>query len=124
MVRIIVDDHVIAVPKPAVTVSNIIRRNAEVEAIEPEAAGAAATQTPAMIRPEAAAEMPVLPGMIKVVVRVITASVVADPVTALVDVRGIGMAGMVGKVAMVFRRVRSSMKCRWSMRRWGGWTGH
>jgi hypothetical protein len=41
---------------------------------------------------EAAGEVPMLPGMIKVIVRIIRAGIVADPLIVGVDVRSVGMA--------------------------------
>ena len=47
---------------------------------------------PDMAGTEAAGEVPVRKGMIEVVVRVATASVMADPCAVLMDVRRIGMS--------------------------------
>src|ERR1700733_2356050 len=51
--------------------------------------------------------MAVLPGVVEVIVRVVRAAIVADPVIA-VDVRRIGMAGLVGEIA-IFMRLRCAV---------------
>ena len=48
------------------------------------------------------APVAVLPRVVQMVVRVVRAAIVADPVVA-VDVRRIGMAGLVGEVAIIMR---------------------
>src|ERR1700744_1781484 len=80
MVRIVVDDDVVAVPVPSVAEGHIIRRHAEVEAAEPEASRPAAGQMPVMLRPESAIEAAMLPGMVQMIVRIFPAGVVAYPV--------------------------------------------
>jgi hypothetical protein len=51
--------------------------------------------------------MAMLPGVVEVIVRVVRAAVVADPVIA-VDMRRVGMAGLVGEVA-IFMRLRCAV---------------
>jgi hypothetical protein len=59
---------------------------------------------------EAAGEVPMLPGMIQMIVRVIRAGIVADPLIVGVDVRGVGVAIFVG----VFWRCRMLNRLGWS----------
>src|ERR1700689_3647714 len=80
VIRIVIDDHIVRIPQPAVAEANVIGRHAEVEAAEPEASRSAAGQPPAMIRPKAARKMPMLKRMVQVIVRIVLARVVAYPV--------------------------------------------
>ena len=103
MIRVFVDDDVITIPEPAITEADIHRGDAEVEAAEPKATGAASRQVPDMASTEAACEAPVLLGMIEVVVRIVAPGVVADPLAVGMDVRCVGVPGLV-VVVTVFRR--------------------
>src|SRR4051794_18168667 len=85
MVRIIVNDDLIAIPIPAIHVTEVVRCNSEVEAVEPEPIRAAAGQPPDVPRPETAPESAVLPRMLDTIVLVMTPHVVAYPASALID---------------------------------------
>jgi hypothetical protein len=50
---------------------------------------------------EAAGESSVLSGMVDVVVRIVAAGVMADPLAVGVDVRGVGVSGAVVEVSVV-----------------------
>jgi hypothetical protein len=76
-----------------------IRGDAEVEATEPETVWASAADMPDVATAEAAGEASVLPGMVDVVVRIVAAGVMADPLAVGVDVRGVG-AGAVVEVSV------------------------
>jgi len=95
VVRIVIDNNIVAVPQPVVAEADVIRGNAEIEA---------------------AGKASVLPGMIEVVVRIIGAGVVANPLAVSVDVRRIGMAGLVVKVTgFLSGRGMRSVHWRWAM---------
>jgi hypothetical protein len=79
VVRIVIDNDIVAVPQPVVAEADVIRGNAEIEAAEPESVRTAATEMPNVTATEAAGKASVLPGMIEVVVRIIGAGVVANP---------------------------------------------
>src|SRR5579864_272182 len=99
MVRIVVEDDVVAVPEPAVDIVVVIRGDGEPEAAEAEAVAASPLQPVDVLRADDAREVPVLPGMIEVVVRVAAAGVVPHPLIALgMHVRGVGMPGRLGVV--------------------------
>ena len=100
MVGIIVDDDVVAVPKPVVAEADVIGGDAEIEATEPEAIGTASCEMPNVAAAKAAGEVSVLPGVIEVVVRIVWAGVVADPFAVGVDVRRVGMTGLVVEVTV------------------------
>jgi hypothetical protein len=62
-----------------------------------------------MSAPEPAGEVAVFPGMVEVVVRIVTAGGMADPLVVGVDVRSFRMAFLVGVVQMLGRGVRSAV---------------
>jgi len=121
VIRIFVDDHIVAIPVPAITEGDIVRGYAEIEAVEPEAAGSAAAETPVMRGAEAARKVTMLPRVIEVIVRIIATCVMANPVIAFVHVRGIGMPWMILEVAMLFWRVGCAVKGRRAVCGWGCW---
>lgn len=57
-------------------------------------------------------EMSVLPGMIEVVVHIVASRVVADPDIIAMDVRSIGMAGLIHVRRMVIAMVSTPVRCR------------
>jgi hypothetical protein len=65
-----------------------------------------------MVPSDAAAEVAVLPGMVEVVMSILASGVVAYPISAIIDMRRVGMSVFVAEVVMVFRRARHSMKWR------------
>ena len=98
MVRIFVNDDVVAVPEPIAAEANVIRGYAEIEAAEPETVGTASGEMSDVAAAEAAGKASVLPGMIEVVVRVVAARVMANPFAVRMDVRRVGMSGLVVEV--------------------------
>ena len=79
MVGVIVDDDVVTVPQPVADVACIEWGNAEVESAEPEAAGTATDEAPAVARAESSFETAVFPRMVEVEPGVIPSLIVADP---------------------------------------------
>jgi hypothetical protein len=92
VVRILVDDDVVAVPVPVITIVIVVFSDVEIISVEPEALTASSSQHPHVARAKAAYETPVGPGMVKVVVDVLTAAIVSDPSAIVVDVRRVGMS--------------------------------
>jgi hypothetical protein len=111
VVGVFVDDDVVGIPEPATHVGKVVRGDAPIPIVEAESIGTAAGEMPAMRRAEAAVPVAVLPGVVDVVVRVVGTAVVADPLVA-VDVWGVGMARLVGVVA-VFMLLRCGMLLWW-----------
>jgi len=107
VVGIFVDDDVVAVPEPVAAVGEIECADAEIEAAEPEAAGTASGEMPDVAAAEAAGEVAVLPGMIEMHAGIVTAGVVADPFAVGMDVRGVGMSGLVVEVRGGWSRMRN-----------------
>jgi len=103
VIGVLEDGDLVVGPIPIVAIGVIHRSDAEVEATEPEARSVTASNVPNVAAAEAAAETAMLPGMIEMVVGIIAAGVVADPLAIVVNVRGFGMALFVGIVAGLFR---------------------
>lgn len=102
IIRIIVEDDIVSVPKPAIDEDNVCRGHAEVEAAEPEAIGTTAFNPPYMARTELAGETSMLPGVIEVIAGVIAAFIVPDPaIVGSMDVRRLGMARTIIEFAVV-----------------------
>ncbi len=76
--------------------------------VEPEAAGAATAKTPDVSASEATRETPVLPRMIEVIARVVSAGVMADPGFA-VDVGSVRVARLVAEIAIGLGRARRAL---------------
>lgn len=100
MVRIIVENNLVAAPVPVADIANVHRRNAEVEAVEPEPLRTAAYQSPHMVRPEAAGEMTVLPWMVQVEARIVVAHVVAHPRLTAIHMRRLRMTRLIVEVML------------------------
>ena len=107
MVGVFVNDDIVAVPKPVAAEADVVGSNAKVEAAEPETIGTAAAEVPDVAAAEAASKVAVLPGMVEVVVDVVMAGVVADPFAVGMNVRRVGMAGLVVEM----RSLRRWMRC-------------
>lgn len=101
VIGIVVDDDLVGVPEPIVAVAGVKRADAEIKAVEPEAAGTAATEMPDMASANAAAETAMLPGMVEMEAGIIVSGVVADPFAVGVNVRGFGMAFLVIELGMI-----------------------
>jgi len=106
VVGILVDDDLIRIPKPVVGESEIIRSDAEIKATEPEPRGATSGEVEDVAATKAASEPAVLPGMVEVVMGVIAAGIVADPLIVGVDVGRVRMSASVAEVGMFGGRVR------------------
>lgn len=107
VVGVVVDDDVVRIPKPAITVAHIVGSDGEVETAEPEAARASSSEMPDVAATDATGEVAMLPGMVEMIVNVVASGVVADPGFAAVDVWGVGMASAIVEMPVFFRCVRS-----------------
>jgi hypothetical protein len=91
VVGVFVNDHIVAVPIPAIAVGKVKRGDAEVEAAKPETAGIPTLYAPPMSVTEATLKAAVLPRMVEVETVVIPSPVVTDPFAVAVHVRGFRM---------------------------------
>lgn len=109
MIWICIDHDVVAIPLPVVTVVVVSRGNAKEESVKAEALAIAPSETVDVSGTKGARKMSVLPGAIEVVTRVVSAGIVADPsIRPGIHVRSIRMAGLLGKLAELTLRRRST----------------
>lgn len=98
VIGVFVDDDIVAIPEPVIAEADVVGSDAKVEAAEPETIGAAPAKVPDVPAPETAGEVPMFPGMVEMIVNVVTAGIVANPFAVGVNVRRVGMASPVVKV--------------------------
>ena len=96
VVGIVVDHDLVAVPIPIVAVGIVIGCDAEIEAAEPEAFAIAAGDAPDVAAANAPGEAAMLPDTIEMIVGIIAAGIVADPLVIVVNVRSVGMIPFIG----------------------------
>jgi hypothetical protein len=106
VIGILIEDDVVGIPEPAVAEADIVRGNAKVEPAKPETVRTTTSETPVMARAEAAPEVSVLPGMIDMVMSIIPARVVPDPLPAAIDVRSVRVAGPVREIPVFLSGMR------------------
>jgi hypothetical protein len=124
VVRVIVNHDLVRVPVPVAAVADIVWRDAEIKAGEPESARAAAGQPPPMVRAKASGKVAVLPRAVEVVVRIVGSRVVTNPVIVRrIDVRRRRMARTISDaLGRVIVRV-IGWTIGWMIVRVGGWRG-
>ena len=92
MVGILVDHDLIASPVPARDDVVIVRRDVPVEVAKPEALPVSSGKHEYVLRSEATAEVSVCPRLIDVVMRIVGATIMSDPLIVLgVNVRNFRM---------------------------------
>ncbi len=124
IIRVVVDHDVVSVPSPVINVDKINRGNAEVEAAEPEAIGAASFKPPYMTRTEFTGKTTVLPRAIQVVAWIVSAFIVPNPLIIIVmDVGRFRVALPVIEPTVVRGRLLLSMLRRlaWGLSRTVRW---
>lgn len=100
VVRIVIDDDVVAVPIPIAAITHIVGCNREEKAANAEAPRAAAAQSPYVAATDSSREATVLPRMVEVIMHVRSAGIVPDPTVVLgMHVWCLRMALFVGKCA-------------------------
>lgn len=100
MVRVFVDHDVVSIPVPTVHIADVIGGDAPIKVVEPESTGSTACEPPVVRGPESAVEVAVSPGAIDMIVLIIAPIVMADPVIAAVDVRGIRVSLRIAIIRM------------------------
>jgi len=107
VIGIIVDDDVVGIPEPVVTVTKVVGSYGEVETAEPEAAGTTASEAPDVAATNTAGEVAMLPRMIQTVMRVVAAGIMAHPSPSGIYVGSIGMSCFFTEVTILLGRVRT-----------------
>jgi len=105
VVGVLINHDLIGVPEPVTTEAVVVWCDAKVKAPEPKTRRAPACKMPDVVRAEPARKVSVLPRMIEMVVRIIPAGVMPNPLTARVDVGGVWVPRLVTKIALFLRRV-------------------
>ena len=95
VIRIVIDHDLVRVPQPSIAEGDVRRGYVPRPSVEPETRRAAACDVPHMARAKAAAEMPMLPGVIQVIVRIILPRVMSNPMVGVIDMRSIRMSGLI-----------------------------
>lgn len=124
VVRIGVQHDVIRVPQPVAAIVIVVRCDAEVEPTEAETVSVAALEPIDVAAADFTGEVPMLPGPIQVIVGVVAASVMTNPLIILrVNVRGLGMSGLVAiaraLIALRSAALTSSVSGRNGRSHWG-----
>jgi hypothetical protein len=105
VVRVLIDHDLIGIPEPVIAVSEIVLGDAKIKAAEPETARASSDNPPDVAATEASGKPSVLPGMIQMIVDIVTPSIVADPSIVLdINVRSRRMTGPIGDTGFDRRR--------------------
>ena len=104
VVRIVIDDDIVAVPEPPVAVGHVIRCDAEKEAAEPEPVRTSADQAPYVVRAERSGKAAVFPRAVEVVMGIVPGPVPNPAIIGRVNVRGFRMVRFVVELRMVVRR--------------------
>lgn len=110
MIRIVIDHDRIGIPEPVVDIRIVIRRNTEIETIEPESLAIPSPQPEDMAASEPAGKTPMFPGTIQMVMRIIAAGIVPDPLVVRVNVRSLRMSCFVRKLTMSGTLIRGRMR--------------
>ncbi len=95
VVWILINHDLIAVPKPISAEVVVIGGHAEVETAKPEALGSASREPEAMTGAKPAREAPMLPRVREMVMRIVRAGIMPDPLTARVDVGSVWMPRLI-----------------------------
>jgi hypothetical protein len=96
VVGIFIHYDLIGTPVPISAETVVSGSDPEGKSAEPEAIAVAAFDAPDVACAEAAREAPMFPGMIEMITGIVAAGVVADPGIVGVNVRGFGVAALVG----------------------------
>lgn len=103
MVRIFVQNYLVSAPKPVIAEAIIWLGDTEIEAAKPETIPAPSLDPEGMTRAKASRKVSMLPGTIEVVLGIIGAGIVPDPLTVRVNVGSVGMSGLVVVDAILWR---------------------
>lgn len=104
VVGIFVDHDGVVAPVPIIHVVVVVRRDTEIKIVEPEAIAISSAKAVLMAAAKAAGEAAVFPWMIKVIVFVTPAGIMADPRVIVVDVRRFRMIRLIAERTTIFLR--------------------
>ena len=93
MIGILINDDLVGAPEPAIAKGDVVWGNAKEETAKPKTRRAASCKVPDMVGAEPAREVPVLPRMSEMVVRIVPAGVMPHPLVTI-DVRDVRWPGL------------------------------
>jgi hypothetical protein len=93
VVRVIVDGDLIAVPEPVVDEAVVVRRYAEIESVEPKTISVAAFEPELVSASNSSRVATVFKGVIEVIVGIIAARIMSNPMVVIVYVRNVRVTG-------------------------------
>lgn len=111
VIGIIVNGNVVRIPEPAVSVSEIIRSDRKIKTVEPETIGTSASKAPDMATANAAIKTAMFIAMIKAIMGVTAARLMAYPLSVGMDVGSLRMPLPIAEVAVLFRWARILNAC-------------
>ena len=126
VIRVVVEHEIVRVPQPIVHIADVTGKHTEIKTVEPKAPGASAGEAENMARSEAAGETAMFERTVQVKSWVVAANVVTYPGVSAVDVRCVGMIGLVVKMADLRSRLSwTSNRLGWTWGRLGcAWRRH
>jgi hypothetical protein len=106
VIGVLVEDDLVTIPEPVAAIREVERGDGEVRTPEPEAVWASSSEPKDVLWAEPAAELAVLPRMVAMKMWIVPAGVVPDPNIITMDMRSVGMTGLVPEVVRggCFRR--------------------
>ena len=102
MIGVFINHDLVRAPEPVTAETVVVRSDAKVEPAKPKTRRASSCKVPDMAGAEPAREVPVLPGMIEMVVRIATAGVMPDPLAVGVDVGGVWVPSLVAQIPVFY----------------------
>lgn len=113
VIGVLEDRDVVGVPKPVAAVADVKVGDCKTKTAEPEQVRASATEAPDMSAAETTGEVSVLPRVIQMIVRIVSARVMPNPLAVIVDVRRVWMPRLVIEMlATLSHRMRSARRSR------------
>ena len=100
VVWVLIDHDLVAIPEPVIAEVEVVCGDAEVETTKPETLPVSSSQAEDMAAAESASKASVFPRMIDVVVGIITAGIMSDPLIVRVNVGSFRMSPLVRKSAV------------------------
>lgn len=112
VIRIVVDDYVVAVPHPIGAVVNVVGRDGEEKSANIESVRPTTMEPPYVLRPNSAFEVAVLPRMIQMVMRVAATRLMSNPAVVFsMNVRSFRVVRLVVEFpVLILRRCRSGSR--------------
>jgi hypothetical protein len=116
VIRVVIDHNVVTIPEPAIHKAQVVGGDAEIESVEEEPVRTSTSKMPNVAFPNASREAAMLKRTVEMVMRVVAAGVMSNPLIVGVNVGSFGMACLVGSEATTLLWIGGSRRL-WSSRR-------